>query len=141
MGGINGLCWGIRNNKLIVGFNNNYSEIDINQNDFINKWLTIGVAKNSEKIVFYIYGKRIDKKVEISNQGLQSSMLFNSELNYDLMLGGINDVNYGCCLYKNLSILKNTSLSSNTIVDYYRTKMSLRENKILTNVETIESTI
>ena len=141
MGGINGLCWGIRNNKLIVGFNNNYSEIDINQNDFINKWLTIGVAKNNEKIVFYIYGKRIDKKVEISNQGLQSSMLFNSELNYDLMLGGINDVNYGCCLYKNLSILKNTSLSSNTIVDYYRTKMSLRENKILTNVETIESTI
>lgn len=141
MGGTNGLCWGIRNNKMIVGFDNNHSEINIEQNDFINKWLTIGITKNNEKIIFYIYGKGIEKKVEISTQGLQPSMLFNSILNYDLMLGGVNDINYGCCLYKNLSILKNSCLSGNTIVDYYRTKMSLKENKLLTNVETIESTI
>lgn len=141
MGENKGLYWGIDNDNLIIGYGDKKITTNIDSNDYINKWLTIGLVKNNDKITFYIYGKGIEKNISIENNGLNIDMLYNSTLRYDLMLGGKNNQNYGCSLYKNLNILKNCSLSSNSILDYYKTKMSFKKNKLLTNIEIVESII
>lgn len=139
LGKENGLFWGIKNNKLTLWNNTIYNELDINVNEFIGKWLTIAVIKNQNSISLHVLGKGINKSIEISTNNFDASLMYNSTFNYDLMLGGQNDVNYGCNLYKNLTILKNHALSSNKLLDYYQTKISLKKNKLLTNVEIIES--
>lgn len=141
LGEENGLFWGIKNNKLILWNNTIYNELDININDFIGKWLTIAIVKNQNSIILYVLGKGVNKSIEISTNNFEASLMHNSIFNYDLMLGGQNNVNYGCNLYKNLTILKNSCLSSNKLLDYYKTKMSLRKNKLLSNVEVVESVI
>lgn len=141
LGEENGLFWGIKNNKLILWNNTIYNELDININDFIGKWLTIAIVKNQNSIILYVLGKGVNKSIEISTNNFEASLMHNSIFNYDLMLGGQNNVNYGCNLYKNLTILKNHSLSSNKLLDYHKTKMSLRKNKLLSNVEVVESVI
>lgn len=138
----NGISWGIKNNKLFLTYAGTTKEESIDTNLLLNKWITVCLQKNNSHEIFATFlGKNLNKTIKIQTTQFTPSNLHNSTYDYDLMLGGKNNINIGCALYKDLVLLKNTFVDSNSLVDYYRTKMSVKNNKLYSRVSIIESQI
>ena len=133
----NGLCWGIENNKFTIKFIEGQSVISssistVNANEFLNELLLVSITYSSNKVTLLvctskgIFSTSINKNIpSITNK-------------HDMFLGGIQDTIYGQAIYRELTIINGWNVDALSKENYFRTKFSYYNNKLISNVDIIE---
>lgn len=134
------IYWGIENNKFIFNCGStklSYDEIDTKK--IMNQWITISLSHIGDKTRLTIYTRQGIYLREVT--GNLPTSLFNSSFDYDLMLGGKDNLTTGCGIYKDLTLIKGWYIGNNYVENMFRTKLSYYNNKLLSNVNISESNI
>lgn len=137
----NGIYWGISENRLILNVKNKQTHIELPLDNLMNEWITISLSINSLKAELFVGTSKGVYKLKIDNVELTSEELYNSTYKYDLMLGGRDDLNLGCALYRELSIVKNSYITEESVENYFRNKFTYINNKIVSSVDFEESNL
>lgn len=133
----NGLSWGIEDNKFVIkiveGQTISSSFINgVNANEFLNEWIVVSVTYSSNKVTLLV----CTSKGIFSTSLTKNIASITSE--YDLFFGGINDTIYGQAIYRELTIINGWNVDALSKENYFRTKISYYDNKLISNVNIVE---
>lgn len=134
-----GTYWGIEDNRFVLKYIQNQSIVTsyisrIEVNEILNEWITISLSYQSGVLTVTIF---TSKGIHSTKINKTISSITGSK--YDLFLGGKDDELYGEAIYRDLSIITNWNVDEKYIENMFRTKISYANNKLVSNVEIIES--
>lgn len=128
-----GLYWGIEDNKFVIKYINGNSIVssfieDIPIDDVLNKWINISITYSSNNVTFTVF-------TPIRTSSVNITKTINSITNnYDLFLGGKDDVLYGKAIYRDLTIINGWNVDLKYKENMFKTKISYCNNKLISNV-------
>lgn len=140
----NDIHWGIEGNYFVVKFKNSSNQLasyaipGLKAKELINEWIMISLSYISDKLTVAVFSKQGKHEITL-NKTITS--LYNEDYDYDIMLGGKDNVNYGCAIYKELNIINGWNISNTLLDNFFKTKISYYNNKLYSNVDIVESNL